>query len=116
MARKMAIVGFKGEMMCFAHALMNALDMHEKGFEVKLIIEGAACGTIGELAQEGKPFANLYEKARRAGLIDGICKACANQMGTLDEARRQQLPLLDEMLGHPSLGRYAADGYEVIVF
>jgi len=31
MDKKVAIFAFHGEMMCFAHALLNALDMKEKG-------------------------------------------------------------------------------------
>ena len=39
---KIAIFAFKGEGMCFVHALLlNALlDMQEKGYDVKLIIGG----------------------------------------------------------------------------
>ena len=31
-----------GEKMCFQHVLMNALDLHKDGFEVKIIFEGAS--------------------------------------------------------------------------
>ena len=33
------------------YVLLNAGDFHEKGFEVKLIIEGAATGLIPEMAK-----------------------------------------------------------------
>ena len=32
--KKIAIVSFEGEMMCFVHALLNIWDYHEKGYEV----------------------------------------------------------------------------------
>lgn len=46
----------------------------------------------------------------------GVCKGCAQKMGTLDEAVRQDLPLLADMSGHPSVSGYIEDGYEIITF
>ena len=48
--------------------------------------------------------------------MDGICKGCAHKMGTVDEAVRQGLTLLDDMSGHPSMSRYIEQGFEVISF
>ena len=39
---KVALFAFKGEPMCFIHVLLNALDMSKRGYEVKIVIEGAA--------------------------------------------------------------------------
>jgi len=32
--KKVALVAFNGEPMCFVHVLLNALDMEEKGYEM----------------------------------------------------------------------------------
>ncbi|MDZ7815973.1 MAG: hypothetical protein U5N86_08215 [Planctomycetota bacterium] len=32
-----------------------------------------------------------------------VCKACANQTGSLDAAMEQGLPVNDEMFGHPPM-------------
>jgi len=37
---KVALFAFNGEPMCFIHVLLNALDMKEKGIDVKTIIAG----------------------------------------------------------------------------
>ncbi|EKD41135.1 MAG: hypothetical protein ACD_74C00006G0001, partial [uncultured bacterium] len=37
MEHKIAIIAFAGEPACFAHALLNGLDMQARGWEVKLI-------------------------------------------------------------------------------
>jgi len=58
----------------------------------------------------------LWEKAKSAGLIEGVCKACSNKMGTLEAAKDQGLVLLDEMTGHPSMARYRDDGFEIVSF
>jgi hypothetical protein len=114
-SRKVAVFAFNGEEMCFVHALMNALDMKEKGYDVKLIIEGSATRLVKEAEDDNRPFSKLYSKAKDSGLIDCVCRACASKMESLESAKRQDLPLCDEMLGHPSMSRYMDDNYEIIV-
>ncbi|HIJ89641.1 MAG: cytoplasmic protein [Desulfobulbaceae bacterium] len=114
MDQKFVIVAFAGEPACFAHALLNGLDMQARGWDVKLVIEGRATALIRELGELDAPFAPLYAKARKAGLIDCVCRACANKMGALAAAEAQGLPLADEMQGHPAMARYLEAGYTVI--
>jgi predicted peroxiredoxin len=116
MDKKVAIFAFSEEFMCFTHALMNALDMHARGYDVKLIIEGGATRLIKEFAEPGKPFYNRYVKAREAGLIDCVCEACANMTETVGYARGQGLAICNEMMGHPGMGKYIDAGYRVVVF
>lgn len=114
-SRKIAIFAFNGELPCFAHALLNAMDMKSKGYGVKLIIEGCATALLPELADPKKPFSNLFAKVKEAGLIDCVCRACATQSGGLKSAEEQHLPLCDEMSGHPSMARYVDMGYTIVV-
>ena len=116
MNKKVAIFAFNGEPMCFAHTLLNTLDLKNKEYDVKLIIEGTATKQVKELADSKKPFANLYAAVKKAGIIDCVCKACSTQTGALKSAEEQELPICGEMSGHPSLSRYMEEGYEVIVF
>ena len=32
--KKVVLFAFNGDFMCFIHVLVNALDLHEKGYEV----------------------------------------------------------------------------------
>jgi len=116
MNQKVALFAFNGESMCFVHVLLNALEMKTRGYDVKLIIEGSATGLIGHLVDPKAPFADLYRKVREAGLIDCVCQACANKMGSLESARDQGLSLCADMSGHPSIARYMEDGYTVLTF
>ncbi|WP_370573736.1 DsrE family protein [Methanomethylovorans sp.] len=116
MGKKIAVFAFNGEPMCFAHALMNAIDMKERGHDVKLVIEGSATRNISELIDPTKPFSSLYMKVKKAGLVDCVCKACAQKMDSIDSAKEQGLHLCDEMFGHPSMARYVEEGYEIVVF
>jgi len=101
--------------MYFAHALMNALDMKARGLDVRLVVEGTATRQIAEMADGTKPFANIYRQAKDMGLIDCVCHACASQSRSLDSAKAQGLRICNEMGGHPSMARYVAEGYEVVV-
>ena len=114
--KKVALFVFNGDPMCFIHVLLNALDMDSKGYEAKVVIEGAATKLIHDLAKTDNPLHTLWEKTKTAGLIAGVCKACAGKMETLEAARDQGLELLADMNGHPSMSGYIQDGFEVISF
>lgn len=49
-------------------------------------------------------------------LIEGVCRACSNKMGTLEAAQKEGLRLLDDMSGHPSMETYRREGFEIITF
>lgn len=114
--KKMALFVFNGDPMCFIHVLLNALAMKEKGYETKIIIEGAATKLVPELAKEDNPLYKLWQKVLDADLVAGVCKACSNKMGTLKASQHQGLVLLDDMTGHPGMVRYRDDGFEIISF
>ena len=113
---KVAIFAFSGELMDFAHAMLNALDMKDKGLDAKLIIECDACRLLAALQQADKPFADLFQKVKATGLVDGVCKHCAQRLEVVDSVKQHGLRLLDEMYGHPSMARYIQEGYQVITF
>ncbi|MGD9201615.1 MAG: DsrE family protein [Chitinispirillia bacterium] len=115
MLTKYAIYAFKGEDICFAHALLNALDFHEKGHDTKLIIEGPAIKTVVSLFDKSKPFANLLEEVRKKGILAAVCRACSKQMGLFEKIVSEGLPLGDDMKGHPGMARYVENGYQIIV-
>ena len=114
--KKIALVAFNGEMMCFAHVLLNALDMADKGFDVKVIIEGKATGLLNTFLDEKAPFSALFRKVLDKGLIDCACRACSAQMKALDAAQTLGVELAGEMEGHPSLASYRFAGFEIITF
>lgn len=114
---KVALFAFNGEPMCFVHVLLNALDLEKGGNEVKVVVEGSATRLVRELHDDpSKPFAALYEKVKAAGLVAGVCRACANKMGSRESAEAQGLALLDDMSGHPSVRAFMEQGYTVLTF
>lgn len=114
--KKMALFVFNGDPMCFIHVLLNALDMDDKGYEAKIIVEGAATKLIPELFKPDNPLHALWKKAIGAGLVAGVCKACAGKMETLDAAEKAGIPLLADIAGHPAMARYRDNGFEIVSF
>jgi hypothetical protein len=113
---KVALFAFTGEKRCFIHVLLNALDLKERGYQVKVVIEGAAAGLVKDLPGADPPLGTLYQRIQDEGLLDCVCQACAHQMTSLESAKEQGLPLCAEMSGHPSMGRYMDEGYTIITF
>ncbi len=108
---KFAIFAFNGNLMCFVHVLLNALDMDAKGKDVKIIMEGEAVKLIKELEEGNNP---LYKKAREKNLFDSICKACSAKMGVLEYNEKTGIPVNGDMSGHPSMNDYIEKGYQLI--
>jgi hypothetical protein len=109
--RKIAFFAFRGDEMCFMHLVLNAMDLHKKGYPVKIIMEGEAVTIIEKLEKgENKP----YLKAKGMGLFDCICKACSAKLGVLEFNETVGIPLKGNLEGHPAMEDYIKEGYEII--
>lgn len=111
---KTAIFAFKGNAICFVHVLLNALDLHDKGGDVKVILEGEATKLITELRTSEHPLHVLYEKVKNLELIDAVCRACAIKMGTLEAAEEEGLRIVEDMAGHAGMAPYIEGGYTIV--
>jgi len=114
--KKVVFFAFQSDPMCFVHVLLNGLDMKEKGFEIRIVMEGAATRLVPELSSPEHPLHGLYAKAKAQGLFEGACRACSAKLGTLEAVRREGLRLLEDMSGHPGMAAYLAQGYEIVTF
>lgn len=113
---RMALFVFNPDPMCVVHVLLNALDLQQNGYAATIVIEGAATRLVVALGQSTHPLHTLWERVKAAGLVAGVCRACAGKTDSLDAAKDQGLPLLDEMSGHPSMSRFRQQGYEILIF
>ncbi len=108
---KILFYAMTGEKMCFNHILMNALELHEDGKEVKIIFEGASVKLVPQFEDEKFP---LYVKAKEKGLIAGVCLACSKVMNVYDDVEKSGLEILSDMMNHAGMKKYVNDGYYVI--
>ncbi len=109
---KILFYAMKEEKMCFVHVLLNALELHEAGHEVKIIFEGMAVKLPPVLVGENNP---LYQQALDKGIVVGVCRVCSKMMGVLEENKKLGLKLLDDLKGHAGIKSYLENGYEVIM-
>lgn len=114
--KKVAIFAFRGDPMCFIHVLLNGIDLHKKGHEGLIILEGEALTLVPQMAQIGHMLNTLYEKAKEAGVIHGACRACAVKLKVDKDIENQGIPFIDDMSGHPSMAAFVVQGYEIITF
>lgn len=122
MARKVLFILFSEDACRQNHALMYALDLREKGHEVKLILEGSATRMVSALGDAGAAPGALLREARDAGILAGACgrasSGCASEDPTrkvAEVAEAAGVRLLSEMRGHASIEPYVRDGYELVI-
>lgn len=115
-SEKIVLFAFRGEPICFIHVLLNAIDLHERGRGGQIVIEGEAVKLVPEMSEPTHFLWSQYQKAKELGLIAGVCKACSTKLGVLEAVGYEELPLLDDMSGHPSMGAFLEKGYRVITF
>ncbi len=116
MPKKILLVAFQGQAMCFIHVLLNGLELQAQGHQCKIIVEGEATRLIPEISQEGHFLNLLYRQMLTQGLLEGVCRACSSKMQVLENIKKEGLPLLDDMSGHPGMAKYIEQGYEIINF
>jgi hypothetical protein len=112
--KKTAIFAFTGNPVCFVHVLLNAIDLHDNGDQVKVVLEGEATKLIVDLCKTEHPLNALYVKVRNLGLIDAVCRACAIKMGALETADTEGFRIADDMAGHAGMLPYFEQGYAII--
>jgi hypothetical protein len=113
---KVALFLFAGtESSCkLMHAFVFARDIQARGGDAKIILEGASPGWLLQLPNPGHKMHSMYSKVKEAGLIDTVCKACAQQAGAVKAARQEGIPLSADALGHVSLAGYIDQGYQIV--
>ena len=109
--KKVLLYAMTGEKSCFMHVLLNAVQLHEGGAQVRVVFEGASVKLVKGLEDTQNP---VYLKAKQASLLAGICFACSKTMGVYEDNLASGLPMLSDMSGHAGIKSYLDEGYEVV--
>ena len=67
--QKKVIFAFRGDPLCFIHVLLNGIDLHERGQEGLIIIEGEAVTLVPEMSKPGHFLSSLYQKAKNLDIL-----------------------------------------------
>jgi len=114
--KKVVLFAFRDDLPCFIHVLLNAIEMHEKGYEAKIVLEGASVKLVALLADEANHMHKLFESTKELGLFAGACRACSHMMGATAAVEKEKLTLLDDMHGHPGMHGFIEAGFTVLTF
>jgi hypothetical protein len=96
------------------NALTTAKDFKEAGDDVVVVFDGAGTKWIPTLSDADHKYSGLFREIRDK--VAGACEYCADAYGVRRGVEESGIELVDEYEHHPSLRRYAADGYQVITF
>ncbi len=95
----------------FTHIMMNTLDLAAKQYEVGIVFESEGCKLVKDYEDHQN---DKFDKIKEQGLIASVCKVCAQAMGTLESAEKQDLPIHDDLWGHTPLEKWIANGYDIV--
>jgi len=111
---KVVFFAFRSEPICFMHAMLNALDLEDKGMWGEIVFEGKSTLLIPLIAQPDHFLNPLYEQAKSQGMFYGACQACAQKMEAAEIAESENIPLIGDMSGHPPMSDFIKQGYTII--
>ena len=114
--KKVALFVFNGSPLCFVHVLLNALDMHDRGDEVAIVMEGEATRLVAELEKPDNWLNDLWKQVRAKHLVAGACQACSQKLDVRSQIQASGLPLLADMKGHPGMAAYRDKGFDIMTF
>ena len=97
------------------HLLLNAINFHEKGHEVAVVLECASPKLLIGIV-EGSITLPLFEKAMGLGIIDHACKACTASFEATEAAQKLGVPLKGELSGHSDMLQFLENGYSLFTF
>lgn len=98
--QKIVFFAFRDNPLCFIHVLLNALDMHEKGLEGKIVLEGEAVTLVPVMADANHFLHPLYTRAKEKNLILGACRACSAKLKVTEAVTKENIPLIGEMASY----------------
>ncbi len=96
------------------HALLYAQELHEDGYQVKVIFDGAGTVWLKKFENPENKYNPLYKSVKNLGVIAGVCEYCAGAFGVENEVRESGIQILGESNGHPSLTNLVAEDYQII--
>ena len=96
------------------NAMIATKEFQDAGDEVRLIFDGAGTKWVGELAKPDHRYHELFAAVHDQ--IAGACGYCAHAYGAEQDAHREQIIVLDEYEGHPSLRRLVVEGFQLLTF
>ena len=107
---KVVFFAFNAEPVCFMHAILNAIDLEEKGMWGEIVFEGKSTDLIPLISQPDHFINPLYVQAKERGMFYGACLSCSNKMNVTDIVEAENIPFADAV----SMNMFCEPAYGVI--
>ncbi len=116
MARKFAIFvhADKTQLARIVHGFWYADSLRERHHQVEVIFDGAGTQGLASLLEPGHKYGHLVAKSLETGVLKGTCQYCAGAFQVARTLADAGIPQIDGGAGHPDIGQYVDDGYEVL--
>jgi predicted peroxiredoxin len=120
MQRKLLFVVFAEDVCRQLHAFLYALDLHSKGYQTRIIVEGMATRLLADLQRAPLRLQKAVNDAKEAGLIAGACLQACSGCGSSEDRniveaiKTQGVVFLKDMENHAGIEPFVSEGYEVI--
>jgi hypothetical protein len=111
---KIVIFTFRAEPQCMLHALLYVLDLEENALWGEIVFEEESTKLIPEMAKPDHFLHQPYLQAKTRGLLWGACLACSNKMGVTHLIEAENIPLVGDLSGHPSISHFVKQDYMVL--
>ena len=95
----------------FANPLTYAAQLDDAGHEVAVYFDGTATNWFDGYEERAPPAVEAYERAKRQGLIAGVCDHCATAMGVVDAVEAEGFEI-DGSAHAPGVSGLVEEGYE----
>lgn len=99
------------------HALLYSRELKEHGHDVVLIFDGAGTEWAEEWTNPNSQhhLTPLYRELSKQGITNIICDFCANAFAARKSLQERNVPMTAEYQGHPSIAKWADQGYQILV-
>ena len=96
------------------NAMETVKEFKQANEEAHLIFDGAGTRWFAEFSKPDFKYKELYNSVKDK--ITGACSYCASAYQVKDKVESENITLLNEFEGHPSLRKLVSQGYQVITF
>lgn len=99
------------------HALLYSKELKEHGHEVKLVFDGAGTEWASEWLnpESTDKLKPMYEELKKSGVTQIICDFCATAFKVKENLEKEKAVTTAEYQGHPSIAKWADEGYEIVI-
>ncbi|WP_028608805.1 DsrE family protein [Paenibacillus harenae] len=99
------------------HGLLYGQELHDEGFQVEILFDGAGTEWPNELSKADHPFHALYKQVMKSGIVKGGCQACSGFHNIEEEMQGAGVSLIGNAKtgGHIPFAQYMKDGFIPIV-